>query len=312
MTLNPNRVQSYFDQLEITLDSEAELVGLFEHNTMIGSAREFLIKRVLRSILPPIVHIGSGKIIDSQGNSSNQVDIILYDSRFPVLEVESGVGLYFLSGVIGAIEVKSTLTESHLYKALENAISVLKLSIEFFGKDRFKDRVMEFTTKFHIDNEEAARRALYEIVPVFYVFAFNSPFRKKALSFRVEKWFTDNGQPAIFDNRCALLPRIIVAGQTIGILDDGYYQIDPGEDIKQKWSELYGPKAIELMSFWDAKYRFGILVSHILGTTTNRLGLAHHASSIQFSIEQYLPVMDYFNSHMKGKGAWHICWKENT
>src|SRR5205823_4640495 len=106
MVLDTKRIQTWFDRLETTLETEAKQAGLLEHSTMVGSAREFLVKRVLRSILPPLLHIGSGKIIDATGRSSNQVDIILYDSRFPVFEIESGVGLYPIEGVLGTIEVK--------------------------------------------------------------------------------------------------------------------------------------------------------------------------------------------------------------
>lgn len=89
-----DRVEKWLDRLESSLETEAEQAGLLEHSSMIGAGREFMVRRVLSSILPPIVHVTSGKVIDRHGKASRQVDIILYDSRFPVLEVDRGLGLY--------------------------------------------------------------------------------------------------------------------------------------------------------------------------------------------------------------------------
>src|SRR4051812_3873010 len=105
----PSPVKQWFDRLETVLHTEAELAGLFEHGSLTGAAREFFVRRVLRSVLPPIVHVGSGPVVDRHGKSPRQIDVILYDSRCPLLEIEPGVGLYFVEGVLGTVEVKSTL-----------------------------------------------------------------------------------------------------------------------------------------------------------------------------------------------------------
>jgi hypothetical protein len=122
------RSQQWFDHFEIALAHEAEQAGLLEHSSMVGSAREFLIKRVLKSILPSIIHFGTGKVIDSAGNTSRQMDIILFDPRFPKFEIESGIGMYPLEGIIATIEVKSTLTVKSLREALENTWSLIQLT----------------------------------------------------------------------------------------------------------------------------------------------------------------------------------------
>jgi hypothetical protein len=81
-------VMDWFDGLEATLETESKLSGLLDHNPTIGQAREFLVRRVLKTILPASVHIGSGKVIDHDERTSKQIDIIVYDSRFPMLELE--------------------------------------------------------------------------------------------------------------------------------------------------------------------------------------------------------------------------------
>jgi hypothetical protein len=90
---------------------------------MVGSAREFFVSRVLRGVLPPIIHVGAGRVVGISG-MSKQIDIVLYDSRCPLLETQPGFGLFFMEGVIATIEVKSTLTRETLRLALDNCASV--------------------------------------------------------------------------------------------------------------------------------------------------------------------------------------------
>lgn len=311
MSPHSKRVQIWFDRLETNLEAEAQQAGLFEHGTMIGSAREFLVKRVLRSILPPLLHIGSGKIIDAVGNSSKQVDIILYDSRFPVFEIESGVGLYPIEGVLGTIEVKSSLTQDHLRKALENTRSILALSASIYKESKWSDRIEQLVKEQSINADEATRKLSYEVIPASYVFAYNTCLSFEKLSSAVNDWFNGHGEPSIQSGLCAVLPRIIVAGQRIGLLDDGYIQIDPGDDVRKEWYKQCGPTARALMSFWDTKRRFGFLAAHILHTVSARLRPSHATSGCQYSSDHYYQGIDYFEVDMKGKGALHICWKGN-
>jgi len=46
-------VQEWFDHFEITLGHEAEQAGLLEHSSLVGSAREFIVKRVRSIHLAP-------------------------------------------------------------------------------------------------------------------------------------------------------------------------------------------------------------------------------------------------------------------
>ena len=51
-----------------------------------GTANEEAVTRLLREHLPDSIGITSGQIIDTRGNSSKQIDIILYDaSRAPII-----------------------------------------------------------------------------------------------------------------------------------------------------------------------------------------------------------------------------------
>jgi hypothetical protein len=105
------------------------------------------------------------------------------------------------------------------------------------------------------------------------------------------------------------VPRVIVAGRSIGLLDDGFVSIEPEPDVMEKALRDYGPEVKHLMAFWSIKHRFGILVSHVLHTVCNRYGLLHGATGLQYGIDPYLPLVDYFKSTITKEGVSHIFWK---
>ncbi len=252
---------------------------------MIGSAREFFIKRVLKSILPPTIHIGSGKIVDSKDNSSKQVDIIIYDSRFPFFEIETGIGNYLCEGVIATIEVKSTLNEKELINSLNNSKSILELSINVLFSQNIK----------------ITRELTYRNLPASYIFAYNSKLNQSKTCDIVDKWFEKSGKPALFDGHCAQLPRVIVAGQIIGLLDDEIIDLHPGEDVLKNWSTDPSIKPKIIMAFCKTSNRFGFLMIHLLHTISNRFDLSNLKYNIEYSINQYLLNLNYFETELMNK-----------
>ena len=302
-------VQQWFYRFEITLGQEAEQAGLLEHSSLVGSAREFIVKRVLRAILPPIVHIGSGKVVDSHRKKSRQIDIVIYDSRFPVFEIQSGIGIYPLEGVIATIEVKSTLTKRSLFEALENTLSLIQLTpgVVSTSASHWKSRAKALESDGY-SPREAMRKAGFEFIPASYIYAFNSKLKAKGLSTAVNNWFRSENQPIVCDNHCAVLPRVIVGGHSLGLLHDGLIQIDPGQDVLSEWKKDNHSAPSHVMSFWDTKRRFGWLMIHLLHTVSSRVGLSHAVSGAEYGIDQYLSIEDYFKKDLEGKPAWHNLW----
>lgn len=102
---------------------------VLSQSTDLGYSREHFIKEVLSSFLPKSVLIGSGEIIDGDGNRSNQQDIIIYKADFPVITSLSPVNAFLAEGVIATIEIKSDLStgEPHLHTAFKNVQKVLSL-----------------------------------------------------------------------------------------------------------------------------------------------------------------------------------------
>lgn len=117
--------------LEEELTVMAKTVGLLGHKTLIGDAREFLVKEVLGRFLPPAVSVGRGVVIDSVGGRSRQCDIVITDGRLPCFRHVGGSALFPVESVIATIEVISVLDGDGLRSALDNCLSVKRLCPTF-------------------------------------------------------------------------------------------------------------------------------------------------------------------------------------
>lgn len=91
---------------------------------LIGSAKEKEVIRKLEMLLPNSVGIGSGCVIDSYGNTSKQMDVIIYEKEFcPVFCInDSAETTYYpCEGVIAAGEIKTTLNSKELNNIFDKA-----------------------------------------------------------------------------------------------------------------------------------------------------------------------------------------------
>ena len=96
----------------------------------VGAAMEQPVRKQLEQILPRGIAVGSGFIIDSEGNTSRQTDVVLYERDIcPVFSInETPETTYYpCEGVIAVGEVKSTLERQSLGDAFEKISSVKRL-----------------------------------------------------------------------------------------------------------------------------------------------------------------------------------------
>jgi hypothetical protein len=78
--------------------------------------------------LPKLYSVGGGVIIDKEGNRSNQIDIVVYDSHYhPELFSHSSAVLYPVDVVYMTIEVKTTITKDIMKEAIKNTKSLAAL-----------------------------------------------------------------------------------------------------------------------------------------------------------------------------------------
>ena len=96
----------------------------------IGDAMEQPVRTQLEQILPRGIAVGQGFVIDSEGGTSKQTDVILYERDIcPIFSVNNTpeTTYYPCEGVIAVGEVKSALDRASLKDAFEKVASVKKL-----------------------------------------------------------------------------------------------------------------------------------------------------------------------------------------
>jgi hypothetical protein len=120
-------MQEFFRDTNSILEALYKRTRPIDHPGLKGQDREFFIREFLERFFPRKYIVGSGKILDVKGNTSQQADIIIYNESMPVFDY--GSTKYFLhDGVLAHIEVKSFLNSSTLKKALDVTKSIKKLN----------------------------------------------------------------------------------------------------------------------------------------------------------------------------------------
>ena len=114
----------------------AELVAEFgkasRHGTTpdaIGQAKEKAVLDRLGSLFPPCIKVGSGHVIDANGNTSRQMDIVITEGQLcPEFRISNDPtrAYYPCQSVIAVGEIKSRLGKNELQDIWEKSASVRK------------------------------------------------------------------------------------------------------------------------------------------------------------------------------------------
>jgi hypothetical protein len=105
--------------------AESEAAASYDNQVLKGQAREIFVSNLLRPYLAPFAGVCSGVAIDSYGDHSKQLDLIIFDRRViaPSMLRETD-GVIPVESVLATVETKSTLTRQELVCSVENARSV--------------------------------------------------------------------------------------------------------------------------------------------------------------------------------------------
>lgn len=108
------------------------------HNASKGTVREGDLLEFLRKYLPDTVRAaGSSEIISADGQTSSQMDIVIYDPSAPPLFARSGYRILPAECVYGVIEVKSKLTAAELARSVETIAKVKRLPKTAYFQEPF-------------------------------------------------------------------------------------------------------------------------------------------------------------------------------
>ena len=121
---------AYVTQVGQELVSAFQMAGFATTPGQIGSAREVPVRKKLMQLLPRGVGVGSGCVIDSYGNTSRQMDVVLYEREMcPVFAInEDPASTYYpCEGVIAVGEIKTAIDSSELQDIFKKIKSVKEL-----------------------------------------------------------------------------------------------------------------------------------------------------------------------------------------
>lgn len=126
----------YVKDLGKDLVRDFEKAGKTTHPHAVGEGRERSAINRLREILPEGVGIGSGFVIDSNGNVSSQCDIIIYEKNLALkfMYNDERYNYYNCESVIAVGEVKSDLSKNDLMDTI-NKVKKIKNMKRNIGKN---------------------------------------------------------------------------------------------------------------------------------------------------------------------------------
>lgn len=124
-----NILKTYYEGVTQKIQAEIDYINaLIKHKGETGRANEKILTDLLLKFLPRRYNVGSGIIIDKEGNRSNQIDVIIYDSYFhPELFSQGTTILFPVDVVYIVIEVKTTFNKKLVCSAIDNIASVKRL-----------------------------------------------------------------------------------------------------------------------------------------------------------------------------------------
>jgi len=118
-------IKNILDSLNRDVLNQLDLASSISHPGENGRARENIIKAYLRRLISSDFGIDTGFVIDSKGEISRQIDLVIYrKSYYPIFEI-GGIKHFIVESVVAVIENKASIKSAdNLNSALNNLKSV--------------------------------------------------------------------------------------------------------------------------------------------------------------------------------------------
>jgi hypothetical protein len=217
---------------EEALWKSSELGDLFSHKGLVGEMREQRLIEVLSDFLPATVTVGSGQILDANGEHSSQMDIVIAKSdSFKLPLSQAGSSAYLVETVVGVIEVKSWLDKSSLANALQTLNSINSLGFMVNLPDiRDPERIGK---RDYLTEEEVEQLSSLPLYPSTYLYVYDSryaevveTFPETLLSVARAVEITPKGWPSV-----------IACKGVVGLKNDGF--LLPPDGFGMPWAFAY-------------------------------------------------------------------------
>lgn len=91
--------------------------GSINHRGNKGSAREEALRQFFRERLPTNYAVAEGEVVDLNGNSSPQLDILFYDQSVNFALVNGNTQILPAEALLASVEVKSCLSKEEIVKS---------------------------------------------------------------------------------------------------------------------------------------------------------------------------------------------------
>lgn len=130
-----------------------------------GRYREAVLKNVISKFLPKKYSMGTGFVINTNKEITNQIDIIIYDNSFPVLFSEGDFVVVLADSVKGIIEVKSSIrSTSELIDIIKNCENnAKKIEINFAQSQRMFNGIFCYECDLKFDTIENSLSNYFEL-----------------------------------------------------------------------------------------------------------------------------------------------------
>lgn len=127
-----NHVGSYWRGVTQRLQAEVEQMNqLIDHQGTKGTENELSLARMVQNLIPERYGVGSGLLIDADGASSKQMDLVVYErGNEPAMFAQTNQVLFPVESVRLCVEVKTTVTKSAIEdsRAKKASIEALRSS----------------------------------------------------------------------------------------------------------------------------------------------------------------------------------------
>ena len=149
---------------------EAQDASQIDHPGLVGRVRELALEHLIVPMLPTGFEVGTGKLVDNQGNQSAETDLVIYNRAvLPPIMHSSRDGVFPVESTFYAIEVKSRITAAEVQDSIQKGRSITTLSFQ----SRITLMLFAFESDLSESSSELERYARYDTNwssdPVFHV-----------------------------------------------------------------------------------------------------------------------------------------------